>query len=139
MFIRDYFEDAERYFQQDCYCPNEVYDLTGIFFKLYYPEDQYSYIMTLSTVYDDCDLFIGISKGEFLMVAVISTEDNEFNLPVGSVVDMQRIPISMNNYLALKDILNNVPDEDRHSLNPDEDSLESLNKLISISDAIMIS
>ena len=136
MTINDYFPDSERFFNHDCYCPNEVYDLSRFFYKHYYPNDQFSYVMKIDDMYDDTDTFIGISRNEFLIVFVLR-EDNEFNKPAGTIEDMQRIPINKSNYLALRDILRKVPEDDRHDFEPDEDSMESLNKILSISDAII--
>lgn len=38
MKIKDVHPDMERYLQEDCYCPYEVYDPTGFFFDLFYPD-----------------------------------------------------------------------------------------------------
>ena len=39
MKIKELHKDVERYLQQDCYCPNEVYSSDGFFYQLFY-EDQ---------------------------------------------------------------------------------------------------
>ena len=137
MKINDYFPDSDRFFNCDCYCPNEVYDLTGFSYRLYYPDDQFSYVMKIDDMYEDTGTFVGISRNEFLVVFVLR-ENNEFNKPVGTIEEMQRIPINKSNYLALRDILRKVPEEDRHDFEPDNDSMESLNKVLSISDAIIL-
>ena len=138
MTINDYFPDSERFFNYDCYCPNEVYDMSGFFYELYYPNDQFSYVMKINDMYDDTDTFVGISRNEFLVVFVLR-ENNEFNKPVGTIEGMQRISVNKSNYLALRDIMRKVPEEDRHNFEPDEDSMKSLNKILKISDAIMVS
>lgn len=99
MLIKDYFPDSERYFNNDCYLPNEVYDLTGLSYKHYYPEDQFSFIMNLDKEYDDTDMVVGISKNEFLVVSVLRDE-NEFDDPEGTIVNMQRIPINRENFYS---------------------------------------
>ena len=38
MKIKELHEDIERYLDEDCYCPNEVYALDGFFYQNYYPE-----------------------------------------------------------------------------------------------------
>ena len=136
MLIKDYFPDSKRYFNNDCYCPNEVYDLTGLSYKLYYPNDQFSYVMKIDDMYEDTDTFVGICRNEFLLVFVLR-ENNEFDKPEGTIEGMQRIPINKSNYLALRDILRKVSEEDRHNFEPDKDSMKSLNKILSISDAII--
>ena len=136
MKINDYFPDSERFFKYDCYCPNEVYDVSGFSYRLYYPDDQFSYVMKIDDMYEDTDTFVGISRNEFLVVFVLR-ENNEFNKPVGTIEGMQRISVNKSNYLALRDILRKVPEEDRHNFEPDKDSMKSLNKILSISDAII--
>ena len=32
--------DMERYLEEDCYCPGEVYDLTGFFCRVYHADDE---------------------------------------------------------------------------------------------------
>lgn len=138
MLIQDYFKDAEKFFLNDCYCPNEVYDLTGFFYKLYYPDDQFSYVMRIDDVFDDDTVtHVGISRNEFLLVFTYGSESE--NGVEGTIADMQRVPINKNNYLALKDMLMKVPCDEMHELTPDGDSLKSLNKILSMSDAIMVS
>ena len=137
MMIKDYFPDAERYFNNDCYCPNEVYDLTGVFYELYYPEDQFSPIMRIDTFLDDATVWVGISKKEFLYVVVLN-EGNSDNKPAGTINEMQRLPINKSNYLTFIDILNQVDPKESHQFDLGEDTLNSLNEVLSMSDAIMI-
>lgn len=136
MTINDYFPDSERFFDYDCYCSNKVYDLSGFFYKLYYPNDQFSYVMKIDSMFNDTDTFVGISRNEYLIVFVLR-ENNELNKPEGTIADMQRIPINKNNYLALRDILRKVSENDRHDFDPGEENMKLLNKILSMSDAII--
>ena len=36
--LRDVHPDMARYLEEDCYCPYEVYDLSGFFFELFMPD-----------------------------------------------------------------------------------------------------
>lgn len=38
MKIKELHKDIERYLNEDCYCPNEVYTFGGFFYHNYYPE-----------------------------------------------------------------------------------------------------
>ena len=138
MLIKDYFPDSKRYFDNDCYCLNEVYDLNGLYYKLYYPNYQFSYVMRIDSMLDDTDTFVGIRRNEFLVVFALR-DDNEFDKPEGTIADMQRVPINKNNLLAFQDIIKNLPDDDRHDFDIDNDSMESLKKLLSMSNRLVIS
>lgn len=138
MTLGDYFDDAERYFDNDCYCPNEVYDLTGFGYYLYYLDDHFTPLLVLEDVFDDTDVWVGVAKRGFLTVYVLR-EDNDFGKPEGTIENMQHLPINEDNWLTFRDILRGVPDEERHHLNPGEDTLENLGNLLSMSNAVMVS
>lgn len=40
MKIRDLHNDIERYLEQDCYCPNEIYGTDGFGYRLHYANDE---------------------------------------------------------------------------------------------------
>ena len=92
--------------------------------------------MKIDSMFNDTDTFVGISRNEYLIVFVLR-ENNELNKPEGTIADMQRIPINKDNHLALRDILRKVPENDRQDFNPGKENMKSLNKILSMSDAII--
>lgn len=38
--LKDYIPDIERYFEEDCYCPNEVYSVDGFFYRYVYADNE---------------------------------------------------------------------------------------------------
>lgn len=32
--------DMERYLEEDCYCPGEIYDMSGFFYRVYHGDDE---------------------------------------------------------------------------------------------------
>lgn len=42
--IKELHKDIERYLQNDCYCPNEIYSFDGFFYVLYYEEQECEYL-----------------------------------------------------------------------------------------------
>ena len=40
MKLKDFIPDIERYFQEDCYCPNEVYSVDGFGFQHVYADNE---------------------------------------------------------------------------------------------------
>jgi len=40
MKIKELHEDIERYLEEDCYCPNEIYGTDGFGYRLHYADDE---------------------------------------------------------------------------------------------------
>lgn len=40
MKIKELHNDITRYLENDCYCPNEIYDTSGFFYRLFYSNDE---------------------------------------------------------------------------------------------------
>ncbi len=87
--------DMEEYLENRCYCPNEIYDASGIFYNMFYPEN-------------NC-LFIGSHKrGQATYVYAVSNDeyDNAQILHItivgGSICDCIRLPYNENNIKQLK-------------------------------------
>lgn len=40
MKLKELHEDMERYLQQDCYCPHEIYSTDGFFYQLFYEDEE---------------------------------------------------------------------------------------------------
>lgn len=40
MIIKELHKDIERYLQEDCYCPNEIYGTDGFGYRLHYVQDK---------------------------------------------------------------------------------------------------
>ena len=92
-------EDMERFLEEDCYCPGEIYDTTGFFYQVF-------------SVDDECAL-IERSDG---MTAVVATGDatrpqaiifwhDDDDAP-GRIIDAQRVDATENNIGILRSIVN---------------------------------
>lgn len=44
MELRELHPDMERYLEEDCYCPGEIYDVTGFFFQTFKGEEKCQYV-----------------------------------------------------------------------------------------------
>ena len=44
MLLRELHPDMERYLEDDCYCPGEIYDVSGFFFQIFKGEEECKYV-----------------------------------------------------------------------------------------------
>lgn len=40
MLLKDVHDDIERYLENDCYCPGEIYDVSGFFFQVFRADEE---------------------------------------------------------------------------------------------------
>lgn len=76
--LKDYVPDIERYFKEDCYCPNEVYSIDGFGFQLVYAnnkakliakgkqgiEDVWLFETTANTGKERCPILLNVWIGD---------------------------------------------------------------------------
>ena len=94
--------DMERYLSEDCYCPGEIYDISGFFFQVFKADDE-------------CVL-IAESEGMTAVVAKSGTSDNSKPQAIifwhdddetpGRIVAAQRVDATENNIGILRSIVN---------------------------------
>lgn len=44
MLLKELHKDMERYLEEDCYCPGEIYDVSGFFFQVFKGEEECKYV-----------------------------------------------------------------------------------------------
>lgn len=128
--MRDYLEDR-------CYCPHEIYDMTGFFYELFYPETE-------------CSVFMSGSKGAVHGVFVIASPKPFGNIKSkeqiiyieitdNKVDSCVRIDNTQNNREQIEKFMNG--EIDKMSINEYEDGYTAteLEKVLSQADAICIS
>lgn len=130
MKIKDLHKDIERYLEQDCYCPNEIYSFDGFFYELFHAEDECiklgerkEFIICLETNKTTCNQVLMFFK----------SEDEE------KIIDALRFDATENNLKIVKEHL--LVDEKigRYSFNEfEKDSTKnSLKEIFNIVNAIM--
>lgn len=133
MKLGEVHEDMERFLQEDCYCPGEIYDLTGFFFRVY-------------TVQDECRL---IGQREDKLAVVLTTrgggrEDDypqvvTFHLEEGRIVDGRRVDATENNVEIVSALIRR---EDVSGRRLDEyvpgSAAESVRRVLSMCDMVMV-
>lgn len=119
-------KDMERYLQEDCYCPGEIYSPDGFFFEIF-------------NVDDDCKV-IEENEGKIAVVvrdqAIIFWRDGD--VP-GRIIAAQRIDATENNIGILKSVVRGEkPDGRKIDEFKPGSTKKALNEVMSIADAVMI-
>ena len=126
--------DMERYLSEDCYCPGEIYDISGFFFEIFEADDE-------------CAL-IAESEGMTAVVAKSSMSDNlkpqaimfwhdDDDMP-GRIIAAQRIDATENNIGILRSIVNGEkPDERKIDEFDPGSTAKSLKELARISNLVI--
>ena len=126
--------DMERYLLEDCYCPGEIYDISGFFFEIFKADDE-------------CVL-IAESEGMTAVVAKSCTFDNskpqaimfwhdDDNRP-GRIIAAQRIDATENNIDILRTIVHGgKPDGRKIDEFEPGSTANALNDMLSISNLVI--
>lgn len=124
--------DMERYLADDCYCPGEIYDISGFFYQVYTPEDECKIIAQ-----NDLRTAIVANLEDKHPQAIIIWHDDDSK--PGKIIDTQRVDATENNINMLKHFVETGSTGD---FKIDEfvegQTAKDLNKILSISDAIII-
>lgn len=135
MKFKEVHEDMERYLQEDCYCPGEIYGVDGFFFHVF-------------TVEDECCL---IERSEDMTAIVATTQRGGKELPRpqaimfwhdegdGKIIDARRVDATENNVGILRTIVQGGKPDGRKIDEFDPGSLErQVRKILSIADAVIV-
>ena len=134
MKLKDVHHDVERYLAKDCYCPNEVYSVDGIFYQLVFADAECKVIGTYPSRNND---------GEITFVVTASGKEHDHPILLNiwhtaeKVTNMERYEYSEHN---LNEILRYFKGEiDMISLTEDDDLKKSLSEIFSYADAFIFS
>lgn len=133
MRLGDVHEDMGRFLREGCYCPGEIYDLSGIFY-VYYTEE------------DECRL-IGSREDKIAVVLTTRGGGREcthpqavvFHLEDGRVVDARRVDATENNVWILRALIDRRDTEGRKldEFNPGSKE-RSIKEVLSMCDAVIV-
>lgn len=137
MKLKEVHKDMERYLEFDCYCPNEIYDMSGFFYQLFEP-------------IEECYL-LGISKGGnnryfkdgYSGIYVISNKQIiEFSLEheTDKICGAVRMDATENNIKIFKEIIETgkVPSEAKLDKFEDNHSDKDLKKILGMCDCVIM-
>ena len=129
MKLKDIHADIERYLEEDCYCPNEVYSVDGFFYQIVYADAK-------------CELlgkYISKEADDVYLVASENSEKEPILLNIWckneKVVSMERYELTENNIVGMKNFWKNGT---MFTLSEMQELKKGVAKIMSISDAIVI-
>lgn len=132
MLLRDIHEDIERYLEEDCYCPGEIYDTTGIFFQIFEADEE------CREIYRGKDIH-GVSNDSVISV-VCRNQIINFWVNDLVVITAVRYDATENNMKIIPEILKGAV---TGSVAVDEfdagSTKKALDEIFSISDAVIVS
>jgi hypothetical protein len=124
MLIKELHADVQRYLENDCYCPNEIYSSDGFFYQIFKGEDE-------CTLVADWEKFVSAISGN--QVLVFWKEEDK-------IVDAVRYDATENNVKLIKTIAGGEQKVDGYiDRFPDNSTEEDLKKILSIAHAVIIS
>ena len=126
MQLKDIF-NMEEYLQNNCYCPGEIYDSTGIFFQNF-------------NANDSCKLLIdGSYKNDRVVAVLCKTQILCFWIDGKKITDAVRYDATENNISEIIMVL--LGKKQKITIDEFEEGTtqKSMDELLSIADAIMIS
>ena len=134
MILKDVHKDIERYLEQDCYCPNEVYSVDGFFYQLVFADAECKVIGTYPN-----------PSGDGQVTLVITASGKKHDHPIllniwhtaEQVTSMERYEYSEHN---LNQILRYFKGEiSKVRLSEEEELEKSVSDMLKYADAIMAS
>ena len=130
--------DMERFLREDCYCPGEIYDLSGFFFQLFDVEDECE-IIERSDEMTAVVVPRNNKDGEYRGQAVMFWHDDHEN--PSKIIDAQRVDATENNISIFRDIVNGFKPDGIRKIDEFKpgSTTKSLSEVMSICDAIMVS
>lgn len=127
----------ERFLQDDCYCPNEIYGIDGFFYMLFTKDDECTLIERNQ---ERAAVICTTSKGKEVdkpQAVMVWYDDDE---APGKVINAQRVDATENNIAILRSIVRGEKPDGRRIDEFEPGHLrKSVEKVLSISDAVMIS
>ena len=127
--LKDLHKDIERYLNEDCYCPNEVYSADGFFYQLVYADA-------------DAELLGTYHKGNenVLLVATYNSDKEPILLNIWyedeKVISMERYELTENNIREIKAFWKG--EKEKVHLSEADKIKEDLQKIMSIADAVIV-
>lgn len=125
--------DMEEYLEHRCYCPYEIYDMTGFFFQYFHPDTE-------------CKLIAEGERGAVHGTFVLAKADEDSKEQIiyiehtdGRVDSCVRFDATKNNKHMVLDFLDGRIERMTIDKYADNTSDEDLKEILSMADAIMLS
>ena len=133
--------DMARYLAEDCYCPGEIYDVSGFFYQIYKPET------TCVVIAANDERTAVVAKPWNLMKGGYSEEDkpqalifwHDDNEKPGRIIAAQRVDATENNIEVLRKVVDGA-ESDGSKLDEFEpgSTAESLREIMGLCDLVLV-
>lgn len=125
--------DMQDYLEHRCYCPGEIYDMSGFFFQVFSPE-------TICSLLTEGNR--GAIHGKFVMATSIHTDARPqiiyIEIEDDKVHSCVRIDATENNISQIMQFMRGEIEKMVFDEYKETDTVKALNEILSIADAIMI-
>lgn len=129
--------DMKDYLETRCYCPYEIYDMSGFFYELFYPDTECTLLISGS---------MGKIHGAFVVAKPERTGDYKpkeqiiyIEITDNMVDDCVRIDNTQNNRGQIEKFMHGEISKMAFDEYDDNNTSESLNEVLSLADAICVS
>lgn len=124
--------NMEEFLENNCYCPGEIYDMTGFFYQVFSPDTE-------------CKLFCEGCCGSIHGKFVIAKAEEEYNPQIiyieitdDKVDSLLRIDATENNMTQIKGFMNGTFNTMHLNEFPESRTAESLEEIFKMADAILV-
>ena len=122
--------NMEKYLQEDCYCPGEIYDVSGFFFQVFKADEECKLITNGKSKDSDNTVTCVICRNQIINFWINS--DNE-------IVSAERYDATENNIKKMADFWNGKSDKvDLDEFN-DGETAKNLADIMKYADAVLVS
>ena len=129
--------DMERYLQQDCYCPGEIYSFDGFFYQIFSVEDEIKLLGTIKSglIYTNYEAAVAIAtnKNESTQILMIALDTNE-----NKIADICRVDATENNVTLVTELINQGSSELKFDEYKKGETAKSINEILKISNGLVI-
>ena len=134
MKLKDVHRDMGRYLEEGCYCPGEVYDLTGFFYEVFDAEDEIELVERSAGMKA---VIMSTGQDAERPQAVLFWHDDDER--PGMIVDAQRFDATPNNVGLLRAIVRGEQPEQRciDEFKPGE-LAKAYREVLGMADTIMV-
>ena len=131
MILKDIHKDMERYLEYDCYCPGEIYDVSGFFFQVFKADEECREISRGADYRNPEDTVITV---------VCRNQLINFWVRGDKITGAERYDATENNIRIMPlAIAGKLSPEDRLDEFKPGETAKSLNEILSMADAVLMS
>lgn len=125
--------NMEKYLQEDCYCPGEIYDRSGFFAMIFKPEEECTILVEDGTKDENAATTVTSVVCRKQVINFWIDKNN------GEIVSAERYDATDNNIREIMDYWNNKNDQVSLNEFQEGETTKSLAEIMKYTDTIMVS